>query len=195
MSSRRLLGAHLAGGVKQVDRLLSNQGVNVWTFFAYWTPYIVGARTEVVVALDWTSFAATPGCPRWRYYCALCRPCVDTIMAAARAERERRQAERERADRRRRGNAARQRRWRARHPQRAAAHLRALLGVHKYGNPYPVTHQAAGRRTAAAPFPPPDSVPALAPSRTLPALAHLGALPATWGSGTWPAIHCVGIND
>ena len=41
----------------QVDRLLSNQGVNVWTFFAYWTPYI-GVRTEVVVALDWTSFAA-----------------------------------------------------------------------------------------------------------------------------------------
>ena len=45
-------------GVKQVDRLLSNRGVDVWTFFAYWTPFIVGARTEVVVALDWTSFAA-----------------------------------------------------------------------------------------------------------------------------------------
>ena len=29
-----------------MDRLLSNQGVNVWTFFAYWTPYIVGARTD-----------------------------------------------------------------------------------------------------------------------------------------------------
>ena len=28
------------------------------TSFAYWTPFIVGARTEVVVALDWTSFAA-----------------------------------------------------------------------------------------------------------------------------------------
>ena len=45
-------------GVKQVDRLLSNQGVDVWTLFEYWVPYIVGARTEVVVALDWTSFAA-----------------------------------------------------------------------------------------------------------------------------------------
>ena len=32
--------------------------LNVWAFFAYWTPFIVGARTEVVVALDWTSFAA-----------------------------------------------------------------------------------------------------------------------------------------
>ena len=40
-------------GVKQVDRLLSNRGVDVWAFFAYWTPFIVAARTEVVVALDW----------------------------------------------------------------------------------------------------------------------------------------------
>ena len=44
--------------MKQVDRLLSNRGLNVWTFFAYWTPFIVGARSEVIVALDWTSFAA-----------------------------------------------------------------------------------------------------------------------------------------
>ena len=44
-------------GVKQVDRLLSNQGVDVWEFFGYWVPYMVGARSEVVVALDWTSFA------------------------------------------------------------------------------------------------------------------------------------------
>ena len=44
--------------LKQVDRLLSNRGVDVWAFFAYWTPFIVAARTEVVVALDWTSFAA-----------------------------------------------------------------------------------------------------------------------------------------
>ena len=52
------MGTLTKHGVKQVDRLLSNRGVNVWTLFAYWTPYIVGARTEVVVALDWTSFAA-----------------------------------------------------------------------------------------------------------------------------------------
>jgi len=43
---------------QQVDRLLSNRGINVWTFFAHWTPCLIGARTEVVVALDWTSFAA-----------------------------------------------------------------------------------------------------------------------------------------
>ena len=52
------LGTLTKHGVKQVDRLLSNRGVDVWSFFAYWTPFIVGARTEVVVALDWTSFAA-----------------------------------------------------------------------------------------------------------------------------------------
>ena len=52
------LGTLTKHGVKQVDRLLSNRGVDVWTFFAYWTPFIVGARMEVVVALDWTSFAA-----------------------------------------------------------------------------------------------------------------------------------------
>ena len=52
------LGTLTKHGVKQVDRLLSNRGVDVWSFFAYWTPFIVGARTEVIVALDWTSFAA-----------------------------------------------------------------------------------------------------------------------------------------
>ena len=52
------LGTLTKHGVKQVDRLLSNRGVDVWTFFAYWTPFIVAARTEVIVALDWTSFAA-----------------------------------------------------------------------------------------------------------------------------------------
>lgn len=45
-------------GVKQVDRLLSNRGIDVWEFFAYWVPYMVGSRPSVVVALDWTSFAA-----------------------------------------------------------------------------------------------------------------------------------------
>ena len=54
--------AHVQGtlskhGVKQVDRLVSNRGIDVWDFFAYWVPYIIGARSEVVVALDWMSFA------------------------------------------------------------------------------------------------------------------------------------------
>ena len=48
------LGKH---GVKQVDRLLSNNGIELEHFFGYWVKYIVGVRPEVVVALDWTSFA------------------------------------------------------------------------------------------------------------------------------------------
>ena len=48
------LGKH---GVKQVDRLLSNESVVVEEFFSRWVPYMVGSRPEVVVALDWTSFA------------------------------------------------------------------------------------------------------------------------------------------
>ena len=44
-------------GVKQVDRLLSNEGTDVERFFGYWVAYMVGARPEIVVALDWTSFA------------------------------------------------------------------------------------------------------------------------------------------
>jgi hypothetical protein len=44
-------------GVKQVDRMLSNQGIEVWAYFGHWVPYVIGSRREVVVALDWTSFA------------------------------------------------------------------------------------------------------------------------------------------
>lgn len=44
--------------IKQVDRLLSNTRLDVWAFFAWWVPYLIGARTEVVVALDWTDFDA-----------------------------------------------------------------------------------------------------------------------------------------
>ena len=44
-------------GIKQVDRLLSNEAIDVQRFFGYWVAYMVGARVEMVVALDWTSFA------------------------------------------------------------------------------------------------------------------------------------------
>jgi Transposase DDE domain len=47
-------GVKTKHAVKQVDRLLSNVGVNVWTLFANWVPFLVGARVEIVVALDWT---------------------------------------------------------------------------------------------------------------------------------------------
>jgi len=42
--------------IKQVDRLLSNQGIDVWDSFARWVPHLIGAREEILVALDWTDF-------------------------------------------------------------------------------------------------------------------------------------------
>ena len=51
-------GTETKHGVKQVDRLLSNAKLDVWEFFAVWVPHAVGARKEIVVSLDWTSFAA-----------------------------------------------------------------------------------------------------------------------------------------
>lgn len=42
--------------VKQVDRLLSNDGVQLARLFPPWIRYIVGPRKEIVVALDWTEF-------------------------------------------------------------------------------------------------------------------------------------------
>lgn len=55
--------AHATGGsekhgVKQIDRLLSNAGLEVWSLFASWTGFVVSERTEIVVALDWTEFDA-----------------------------------------------------------------------------------------------------------------------------------------
>ena len=43
---------------KQVDRLLSNQGIEPWNLFGSWVPFVVASRPEVVVALDWTDFDA-----------------------------------------------------------------------------------------------------------------------------------------
>jgi hypothetical protein len=42
--------------VKQVDRLMSNQGIDVWDSFARWVPHQVGAQPSVLVAMDWTDF-------------------------------------------------------------------------------------------------------------------------------------------
>lgn len=45
-------------GIKQVDRLLSNTGIPVWNLFSLWVPYVLGQRTEALIALDWTDFEA-----------------------------------------------------------------------------------------------------------------------------------------
>src|SRR5271163_1190679 len=44
--------------IKQVDRLLSNAGVVPWDLFGSWVGEVVGARREIVVAMDWTDFDA-----------------------------------------------------------------------------------------------------------------------------------------
>ena len=44
--------------IKQVDRLLSNQGVVVWDMFGPWVAEMVGQRRSIVVAMDWTDFDA-----------------------------------------------------------------------------------------------------------------------------------------
>ena len=42
--------------VKQVDRLLSNAGIDVWDSFARWVPQQIGERRDILVAMDWTDF-------------------------------------------------------------------------------------------------------------------------------------------
>src|ERR1700758_5131099 len=44
--------------IKQVDRLLSNPGVDVKVLFMSWVPYMVGSRKNVEIAMDWTDFDA-----------------------------------------------------------------------------------------------------------------------------------------
>src|ERR1700720_474424 len=44
--------------IKQVDRMLSNAGINVDELSERWVPYVVGQRPRIVVAMDWTDFDA-----------------------------------------------------------------------------------------------------------------------------------------
>ena len=53
--ARGLLPKH---AIKQVDRLLSNAKLEAWDMFATWVPEMVGSRTDIVVAMDWTDYAA-----------------------------------------------------------------------------------------------------------------------------------------
>src|SRR5689334_5251713 len=43
---------------KQVDRMLSNPGIDLAAIFPLWVRYIVGGRDAIAVALDWTDFDA-----------------------------------------------------------------------------------------------------------------------------------------
>ena len=53
--ARRLVTKH---AIKQVDRLLSNEGIDIDAALRHWVPYVVGPRTSINVAMDWTDFDA-----------------------------------------------------------------------------------------------------------------------------------------
>ena len=42
----------------QVDRLLSNRGIDVDALLVHWVPYVIGKRDSITVAMDWTEFDA-----------------------------------------------------------------------------------------------------------------------------------------
>jgi hypothetical protein len=44
--------------IKQVDRFLSNQGIDVWALSPLWIKEAIGASRDLVVAMDWTEFDA-----------------------------------------------------------------------------------------------------------------------------------------
>jgi hypothetical protein len=56
------VGLAVAGGratkhaIKQVDRLLSNRGIDLSQLFPAWVDHVVGPRKEIVAAIDWTEF-------------------------------------------------------------------------------------------------------------------------------------------
>jgi hypothetical protein len=56
--------------IKQVDRLLSNEGIDIDAALRHWVAYVVGPRPSIKVAMDWTDFDADgQACP-----CEAC-PC------------------------------------------------------------------------------------------------------------------------
>jgi hypothetical protein len=54
-NAKKLFGKH---AVKQVDRLLGNNKLQLQDCFQKTVPYVIGARKEIVVAMDWTDFDA-----------------------------------------------------------------------------------------------------------------------------------------
>jgi hypothetical protein len=53
--ARGLITKH---AIKQVDRLLSNDGIDIDAVLPRWVRYVVGPRTDIKVAMDWTDFDA-----------------------------------------------------------------------------------------------------------------------------------------
>ena len=44
--------------VKQVDRLLSNDGIDIDAILPHWVHHVAGSRIDIKVAMDWTDFDA-----------------------------------------------------------------------------------------------------------------------------------------
>ena len=42
--------------VKQVDRLIGNEAIDVRKCFTQWVPYVIGNRKEIIIIADWTEF-------------------------------------------------------------------------------------------------------------------------------------------
>lgn len=49
-------GVNKKQATKQIGRLLSNPGFDIWDLSAMRVPYVVGSTTALMVALDWTSY-------------------------------------------------------------------------------------------------------------------------------------------
>jgi len=45
-------------GIKQVDRYMSNRGIDVEALTPAWAEFVIGPRKELLMALDWTEFDA-----------------------------------------------------------------------------------------------------------------------------------------
>lgn len=53
-----LAGTKAKSGIKQIDRLLSNGGIDIEAIQRRWMEFVVAARKQIVVVLDWTEFDA-----------------------------------------------------------------------------------------------------------------------------------------
>ena len=51
-------GLDVRHATKQVDRMLSNPGIDLERLLPLWVPYVVGDRASIMVAMDWTDFDA-----------------------------------------------------------------------------------------------------------------------------------------
>jgi hypothetical protein len=51
-----LAGIKAKSGIKQIDRLLSNVGIDVEAIQKQWVKFVVAVRKQIVVVLDWTEF-------------------------------------------------------------------------------------------------------------------------------------------